>query len=77
MMGVIIVVLNNENTAMLKNFTPSTCLHTVYKTIIFIISKRIQKYVDDTDWMPKEQKGCCVGLKCCKDWLLISKAILQ
>jgi hypothetical protein len=77
MTGVIVVIPNIENTATLKNFTPSTCLPTAYKTIIFIISKRTQKYVDDTDQMPNDQKGCCIGLKLCKDRLLISKAILQ
>jgi hypothetical protein len=37
----------------------------------------MQKYVDDGNVMPKEQKGCCSGSKGCKDQLLISKAILQ
>jgi len=35
------------------------------------------KYIDDRHLMPKEQKGCCRGLKGCKEQLLISKAILQ
>jgi len=37
----------------------------------------MQKYIDDENLMPKEQKGCCSGSKGCKDQLLISKAILQ
>jgi len=37
----------------------------------------MQKYMDDENLMPKEQKGCCSGSKGCKDQLLISKAILQ
>ena len=37
----------------------------------------MQKYVDDENLIPKEQKGCYRGLKGCKDQLLISKAILQ
>ena len=36
----------------------------------------MQKYMDDENLMPKEQKGCCSGSKGCKDQLLISKAIL-
>jgi len=37
----------------------------------------MQKYMDDENLMPKEQKWCCSGSKGCKDQLLISKAILQ
>jgi hypothetical protein len=37
----------------------------------------MQKYMDDENLMPKEQKGCCTGSKVCKDLLLISKAILE
>jgi hypothetical protein len=37
----------------------------------------MQKYTEDENLMPKEQKGCCRGSKGCKDELLISKAILQ
>jgi len=42
-----------------------------------IISRRMQKYMDDENLMPKEQKVCCSGSKRCKDQLIISKAILQ
>jgi hypothetical protein len=37
----------------------------------------MQKYIEDENLIPKEQKGCCSGSKGCKDQLLISKAILQ
>ena len=37
----------------------------------------MQKYTDDENLIPKEQKGCYRGSKGCKDQLLISKAILQ
>jgi len=37
----------------------------------------MQKYMDDENLMPKEQKGYCSGSKGCKDQLLISKTILQ
>ena len=36
----------------------------------------MQKYMDDENLIPKEQKGCYRGSKGCKDQLLISKAIL-
>ena len=45
--------------------------------MISIISRSMQKYMDDENLMPKEEKGCCGGSKGCKDQLLISKAILQ
>jgi len=43
----------------------------------YIISRRMQKYMDDENLKPKEQKGCCSGSKGCKNQLLILKAILQ
>jgi hypothetical protein len=33
--------------------------------------------MNDEKLIPKEQKGCCIRTKGCKDQLLISKAILQ
>ena len=33
--------------------------------------------MNDENLMPKEPKGCCSGLKECKDQLIISKSILQ
>jgi hypothetical protein len=37
----------------------------------------MQKYMDNENLLPKEQKGCSSGTKACKDQLLISKAILR
>jgi hypothetical protein len=37
----------------------------------------MQKYMDDENLMPKEQKGGCSGTKGCKDHLLLSKTKLQ
>jgi hypothetical protein len=50
---------------------------TIYKLLTSLISRRMQKYMDDENLMPKEQKGCCGGSKGSKDQLLISKSILQ
>jgi hypothetical protein len=36
----------------------------------------MQKYMDNENLLPKEQKGCSRGTNGCKDQLLISKAIL-
>ena len=49
----------------------------MYKLITSVISRRMQKYMDDDDLIPKEQKGCYRGSKACKDQLIISKIILQ
>jgi hypothetical protein len=75
--GVTLLIPKNENTEKPKNYRPITCLPTIYKLITSIISKWMQRYIDDQNLMPKEQKGCCRGSKGCKDQLLISKAILQ
>ena len=37
----------------------------------------MQTYMDDKNLLAKEQKGCCRGIKGCKDHLLLSKAIVQ
>jgi len=37
----------------------------------------MQKYMDDENLIPKEEKECYRGSKECKDQLLTSKAILQ
>jgi len=37
----------------------------------------MQKYMDNENLLPKEQKGCSRGTKGCKDQLLISKVILR
>ena len=75
--GVTFHIPKNENTENPKNYRPVTCLPTMYKHITSVISRRMQKYMDDENLIPKEQKGCYRGSKGYKDQLLISKAILQ
>jgi len=75
--GVTFLIPKNGNTENPKNYRPVTCLPTIYKLITSIITRCMQKYMDDENLMPKEQKGCCSRSKGCKDQLLISKAILQ
>ena len=77
MAGVIFLIPKNENAENPKNYRPVTCLPTMYKLITSVISRRMQKYMDDENLIPKEQRGCYRGSKGCKDQLLISKAILQ
>ena len=75
--GVTILIPENENIQRPKNYRPITCLPKIYKTNMSIISKQIQKCINNESLMPQGQKGCCRGSKECKDQLLISKAILQ
>jgi hypothetical protein len=45
----------NENTGNPKKYRPVTCLFTTYKLITSIISRRMQKYMDNENLLPKEQ----------------------
>ena len=65
------LIPKNENTENTKNYRPVTCLSTMYKLITSVKSRRMQKYMDDENLIPKEQKGCYRGSKECKDQLLI------
>ena len=49
----------------------------MYKLITTVTSRRMQKYMADENFIPKEQNGCYRGSKECKDQLLISREILQ
>jgi hypothetical protein len=77
MTGVTFLIPKNENTENPKNYRPVTCLPTIYKLITSIISRHMQKCMDDENLLPKEQKRGCSGTKGCKDQLLLAKAILQ
>ena len=65
--GVTFLIPKNENTENPKNYRPVTCLPTMYKLIASVISRRMQKYIDDENLIQKEQKGCKRGSKGSKD----------
>jgi len=69
--GVTYLIPKNGYTGNPKNYRPATCLPTTYKLITSIISRRMQKYMDTENLLPKEQKGRSSGTKGCKDQLLI------
>jgi hypothetical protein len=73
--GVTYLIPKNEHTGNPKNYRPVTCLPTTYKLLTSIISRCMQKYMDDENLLPKEQKRCSSGTKGCKDQQLISKVI--
>jgi hypothetical protein len=49
----------------------------IIKLITSIISRHMQKYMNDEYLIPKEQKVCCGGSKGCTEQLQISKAMLR
>ena len=61
--GVTYLIPKNEYTRNLKNYRPVTCLPMTYKLITSIISRLMQKYMDNENLLPKEQKGCSKGTK--------------
>jgi hypothetical protein len=63
MAGVTSLTPKNENTENPKNYRPITCLSRIYKLITSIIRKRMQKYIEGQNVIPKKQKGCCRGSK--------------
>jgi len=65
MAGGTFLIPKNGNTENPKNYRPVTCWPT--KPMTSIISRCMQKYINDGNLMPKEQKGCCSGSKGCKD----------
>jgi len=75
--GATFLIPKNEKTDNPKNYRPVTCLPTIHKLLTSIMSRRMQKYMEDENLIPEKQKGCCRRSKGCKDQLLISKAILQ
>jgi len=71
------LIPKNENNENPKNYRPVTCLPTMYKLIMSVTSRHMQKYMDDENLIPNEQKRFYRGSKGCEYQLLISKAIIQ
>jgi hypothetical protein len=61
--GVTNLIPSNEYTGNPKNYRPVTCPPTTYKLITSIIRRRMQKYMENENLLPKEQKGCSNGTK--------------
>ena len=57
MAGLTYLIPKNHNTGNPKNYRPVTCLPTTYKLITSIISRRMQKYMDNENLLPKNRKG--------------------
>ena len=59
------------------NFRPITCLPLMWKLLTGIMSEELYTYLEDTNTIPKEQKGCRRKCKGTKDHLLIDKMIMR
>ena len=59
--GLTFLIPKNENTENRKNYRPVSCLPKIYKLMISTINRCMQKYMDNENLMPKEQKVCCRG----------------
>jgi len=75
--GVTFLTPKSEDTENPKNYRPITCLPTMYKVLISIITERTYIFLESNNLLPKEQKGCCRRSYGCKDQLLSNKAILE
>jgi hypothetical protein len=57
MAGVTFLIPKSENTKNPKNYRPVTCLPTKHKLITSIISRRMQKYMDNENLKKKTERG--------------------
>jgi len=55
MAGVTYLIPKNEHTGNPKNYRPVTCLPTTYTLITSIISRRMQKYMDNENLLRTER----------------------
>ena len=60
MAGVAFLIPKNKNTENPNSYRPVTCLPTIYKLMTSITSRRLQKYMDDENLMPKSRKGAAL-----------------
>ena len=63
--------------AAVTNYRPITCLPLMWKLLTGIISEDLYTFLERTNTIPHEQKGCRKKCKGTKDQLLIDKAVLK
>ena len=59
------------------NYRPITCLPIVWKILTSILSDEIYGYLEGSDLLGDEQKGCRRGYRGTKDHLMLDKVILR
>ena len=60
-----------------SNYRPITCLPIMWKLLTGIISERLYNYLEETDTIPYQQKGCKRKYRGTKDQLLIDKMVMM
>ena len=66
---------NKGNAA--SNYRPITCLPIMWKLLTGIISERLYIYLEETNTIPHQQKGCRRKCRGTKDQLLIDKMVMK
>ena len=59
------------------NYRPITCLPTMWKLLTGIISERLYTYLEETNTIFNQQKGCKKKCRGTKDQFLISKLVMK
>ena len=59
------------------NCRPISCLHLMWKLMTGMISNVLYGFLESTDKLPNEQKGCRKTRRGTKDQLLIDKTVLN
>ena len=59
------------------NYRPITCLPIMWKLLTGIISERLYIYLEETNTIPHQQKGCRRKCRGTKDQLLIDKMVMK
>ena len=60
-----------------SNYRPITCLPIMWKLLTGIISERLYNYLEETNTIPHQQKGCRRKCRGTKDQLLIDKMVMM
>ena len=60
-----------------SNYRPITCLPMMWKLLTGIIYERLYTYLEETNTIPHEQKGCRRKCRGTKDQLLIDKLVMK
>ena len=75
--GITYLLPKSNETDNPKNYRPITCLTTMYKVLISILTEYTFSFLIDSGLFPDEQKGCKRRSYGCKEQLLINKMILE
>ena len=70
-------VVRNDKGNVASNCKPITCLPMMWKLLAVIISERLYNYLEVTNTIPHQQKGCKRKCRGTKDQLLIDKTVMM